>query len=720
MDSLYESIVEKSNDGIFVARDSEIIYVNRKLEQMSGYEEAELVGASKTIVVAPEAEAQVKTYHEARLNGESVPDQYEVTFETKSGDLFPVELSVTQIEQNEETAAVVFCRDITDQRNRERELEETKLRFKTLFNKAPDAMAIHDSEGRILDANEQLVDNLGYAREELLSMTLTDYEVGLATEQVRQLWDTMDAEEILKVEGKHERKDGSQFPVAVWVSKIQIQDSTRFLALSRDITARKERERELKRTSDVIEKTQENASIGWWEVDLIEDTLHWSDEVYRIHDLPLGKEMSLESAFEFYHPEDGPVLEEAFEKLMTEGESYDLEVRIFTASDQLRWVRTVGDPKVNDDGDVVGILGIFQDITERKEQEKAATETREGLRKVIDLLPDLLFVKNREGEYLLANQATADAYGLFPEELEGEKEPAVLPNPAEAEGFSEDDRAVIESGEPKQIPEETVTTADGDSMRLQTTKIPFSVPGTDEDAVLGYARDVTDLKTYEQQLETQRDNLQILNQVVRHDIRNNLQLVLTYGELLEEYVNEEGEQYIRHVLDAAQDAVDITTTARDVTEVMLQADVDRHPVQLQPVLEREVANARGNEERALVTIDGDLPSVRIHADSMLESVFRNLLSNAIQHNDKEVPNVTVSATQTDGSVVVKVKDNGPGIPDEYKDNIFDQGNMGLESEGTGLGLYLVKTLVSRYDGEVRVEDNEPEGSIFIVQLPVIE
>jgi signal transduction histidine kinase len=105
---------------------------------------------------------------------------------------------------------------------------------------------------------------------------------------------------------------------------------------------------------------------------------------------------------------------------------------------------------------------------------------------------------------------------------------------------------------------------------------------------------------------------------------------------------------------------------------------------------------------------------------MLESVFRNLLTNAIQHNDNEVPEVTVSATAGDDTVRVRIADNGPGIPDERKEEIFEQGEVSLDSEGTGLGLYLVDTLVGRYGGEVRVKDNNPDGAIFIVELPIAD
>ncbi|MGM0592420.1 MAG: sensor histidine kinase [Halobacteriota archaeon] len=104
---------------------------------------------------------------------------------------------------------------------------------------------------------------------------------------------------------------------------------------------------------------------------------------------------------------------------------------------------------------------------------------------------------------------------------------------------------------------------------------------------------------------------------------------------------------------------------------------------------------------------------------MLGSVFRNLLKNAIQHNDKEVSEVTVSTVPEGDHVVVRIADNGPGVPDGQKEDIFGKGKKGLESEGTGIGLYLVQTVVEGYGGQVWVEDNEPEGAVFAVRLPTV-
>jgi signal transduction histidine kinase len=103
---------------------------------------------------------------------------------------------------------------------------------------------------------------------------------------------------------------------------------------------------------------------------------------------------------------------------------------------------------------------------------------------------------------------------------------------------------------------------------------------------------------------------------------------------------------------------------------------------------------------------------------MLRSVFRNLLNNAVQHSDRDEPTVVVSAeTEAGGDwVVVRVADDGPGIPADRKETVFGKGEKGLESEGTGLGLYLVYTLVDHYGGSVWIEDNDPRGSVFVVRL----
>ncbi|QSG04404.1 response regulator [Halapricum desulfuricans] len=127
-------------------------------------------------------------------------------------------------------------------------------------------------------------------------------------------------------------------------------------------------------------------------------------------------------------------------------------------------------------------------------QQERARATRDRLRQIIDMLPQLVFAKNEAGEYLLANEATANAYGTTVGDLEGATDADFANSQEEVEQFRADDQAVIESGEPRHIPEESLTTADGDTRLLETTKIPYDPVETDDDAVLGVSRDITERK----------------------------------------------------------------------------------------------------------------------------------------------------------------------------------------------------------------------------------
>ena len=278
---------------------------------------------------------------------------------------------------------------------------------------------------------------------------------------------------------------------------------------------------------------------------------------------------------------------------------------------------------------------------------------------------------------------------------------------------------------------------DGTPFWNEVTLAPISEENGRVRYYVGFQQDVTDRKEYARRLEEQRDNLDVLHQLVRHDVRNDLQLVLASVEMLRAHVEDGDREHVDAILDSARHAVDLTDTAREIAEVMLQGEGDRAPVALAPVLEDQLEEITGAHPEASIELEGTIPHVSVLADGMLSSVFRNLLKNALIHNDKPVPVVSVSAATTDGHVIVRVADNGPGIPDDLKEEIFGKGKT-FTDEGTGIGLYLVQTLVEAYGGEVWVEDSETdhgtsserehvdyadsglEGAVFVVRLPIAE
>jgi signal transduction histidine kinase len=230
-------------------------------------------------------------------------------------------------------------------------------------------------------------------------------------------------------------------------------------------------------------------------------------------------------------------------------------------------------------------------------------------------------------------------------------------------------------------------------------------------------RDVTALQEQKRAIEEQNERLRLLNQIVRHDVRNDMSVVLGNANLLESLVeDEEARRRLATIVRNGEHAVELTETMRGLMRTMLEDAPELEPVSLRRVVNDEVAAMQADDGDCEVTVSGEIPDVRVVADDTLGTVFRNLLTNGVRHNDSDVPTVTVSATEADDSVVVSVADDGRGIPADRREAIFGRGNKGLESPGTGVGLYLVQALVDGYGGEVWIADNEPRGSVFSVRL----
>ena len=225
----------------------------------------------------------------------------------------------------------------------------------------------------------------------------------------------------------------------------------------------------------------------------------------------------------------------------------------------------------------------------------------------------------------------------------------------------------------------------------------------------------------QQELRQRNAELALLNQVVRHDIRNDVAVIVGWGEGLKANVDAEGEAHLERMLNACEHITNITETIGDFLSVLEgESDPELHPVNLDRILTNEIEKARSAYDDATITVSGDFDSgCEVVATDLLSSVFRNILNNAVSHNDKAEPEITVTVTDDGDSIAVEIADNGPGVPDTQKDEIFGRGEMGLESSGSGIGLYLVDTLVDMYNGSVTLTDNEPTGSVFTVTLDAV-
>ncbi len=219
----------------------------------------------------------------------------------------------------------------------------------------------------------------------------------------------------------------------------------------------------------------------------------------------------------------------------------------------------------------------------------------------------------------------------------------------------------------------------------------------------------------EQELHRRTEQLAVLNRLMRHDIRNDISLVVGRSKELADHVDHHGATLVSEILTAGNHVLQLTRSVGDAAETVTSIEpLPLVAVDLSEVISSEVETARDLYEDATVEVVGDLPPVEVQANRLLSSVFGNLISNALLYNDAEVPLVRIEATVEDETATVRVADNGPGIPPERREVIFQRGTSG-DGGGTGTGLYLVDQLVERYGGKVDIEDT-PDGTAFTVTL----
>lgn len=202
-----------------------------------------------------------------------------------------------------------------------------------------------------------------------------------------------------------------------------------------------------------------------------------------------------------------------------------------------------------------------------------------------------------------------------------------------------------------------------------------------------------------------------VNGVLRHDLRNDLSIIRGFTELAERQAEDEVDERIGTIREKADEAIERIDNTRAIAKT-LTGEAEREPVDLATIAAESAARIDDTFDE--VTVETNLPvSVRVLADEGIRSVVDNLLENAVEHNDAENPKVHVGLEATAGHARLHVRDNGPGVSG---DDVFEP----REEESHGGGLHLIKTLVESYDGGIWVEDVEPRGSEFVVELPLLE
>lgn len=509
------------------------------------------------------------------------------------------------------------------------------------------------------------------------------------------------------------------------------------VALARDVTALAREEARLRRREQLLIDTQNVAHFGVWEWDLSQPTAEWSEALYQIYGLEPGSHVpSYEDYLTRVHPDDRERVVEATNGVFQRCEPYDHDERVFRSTGELRYLHTWAHPVMDATGKLVRLLGVCQDITDRKLAEAERQEFEARLRAVFDASPIGIATVRERGEVVDASPALARLLGVSTDALIGTPIADRL-HPEDADRYARFLSGAYDADRP--LPRVRVRLARGDQATwVRITAAPLSTGAVPH--LLLLFEDLSPVERAEradalatsrlmriQELERDAEWKSTLLSVTSHEMKNPLSPMVLMLEMLQ--AGDYGP------LDEAQsDAISLVGQQAErlshlVRDIMDMARIEQGKLTVRPrdldvvTLVRRVTRTFGPLARQWgVDLRCEIPAGSVPArldPDRAEQVLVNLLANALEFTPSGGA-VTARLSACPKGVQLSVEDTGPGLSAPQREGLFrafTQLGGRRRGVGTGLGLFVSKHLVDAHGGRIWVESEEGAGSTFFVTFP---
>ncbi|MBA3539159.1 MAG: PAS domain-containing protein [Deltaproteobacteria bacterium] len=379
-------------------------------------------------------------------------------------------------------------------------------------------------------------------------------------------------------------------------------------------------------------------------------------------------------------------------------------------------------------GGTSGAVITFIEISGLKAAEDALFHERYLLNSLLTSVPDAIYFRDTRGKFIRANPALAKRLGLEDPAGALGKTPFEMPDHEAALELHRQDEEVLRTGKPQHYKLESRTRVDGDPEWNLVTRLPLRGRDSEVVGVIGIFRDVTAQKVAEEKIQEAIRRRDEFLAMLSHELRNPLAAVVTATQLLRS--EDISQQHVRRteVLDRQSQQMarllDDLLEASRVTQNKIE--IRKEPMDLRAVVEEAVAAVRPIMETSGLsfTLNIDPRPLNIEGDaSRLQQVCVNLLTNAAKYTPHG-GQVFIDASREDTDAIIRVRDNGVGIPTHMLDAVFElfvQSHRSIERAqgGIGVGLTLARSLIGMHGGSIHAtSDGEGKGSVFAVRLPL--
>ncbi|HDP80630.1 MAG TPA: PAS domain S-box protein [Spirochaetes bacterium] len=471
-----------------------------------------------------------------------------------------------------------------------------------------------------------------------------------------------------------------------------------------DVTDQVQAEEALRKSAFLLSRAGKMAHLGAWEMDIPGGVVRFSEEwrnIFGVSEESLG----FEALKPLVHPDDLPAVMAAMGAARAGEADYDLEHRVVNRlTGELRHVRSYGELVRDHAGLPVKMLGATQDVTEIKETERALRASEETLQALIDANPESLFMMKPDGTGLAANETVARRLGTTVAEMMGRNVYELVP-PDVAEKRIKTTEEAVRSGQM------VFYTDSRGGYELEHYVVPLKNHSGEVDRVAVFSFDVTERNRDQRLIAESLKEKEALLKEVHHRVKNNLQVVVSMLNLQR---RREKEPSIVQALMESQQRVRAMALIHDRlyrSENMAEIDMRSYARSLVNDLCQGFSGMAGNVR---VTVDAEPVSLPIESAIPCGLIINELVSNVFKYAftgaAAEEPEVIVELKRRGADrVLVKIQDNGRGLPDTVKIGSMESG---------GLGLYLVSLFVKQLGGAV--EARTENGAVFEIEFPVTE
>lgn len=399
-------------------------------------------------------------------------------------------------------------------------------------------------------------------------------------------------------------------------------------------------------------------------------------------------------------PGTDPAAVAGLRRAIEAGEPTRVQLRNYRKDGTPFWNRVTVAPVRNGTGEVTHYVGFQEDVTEEVER-KRQVET------LLQAAADPIYEVDSDGHFTLVNDAMVSALGYDRSTLLGSHISLIVP-----------EESVVESAElveelrttdrERATHETTVTAADGERLTYQIS-LSLRREGETFGGVVGVCRDVTELRRSERRLS-------VFDRVLRHNLRNKMNVVLARAQLIANGSENPSEQ-AEAIEAAGEELLALSDRTREFHS-SVDPDGEVGTVDIAGLARRVAAD--NTERHPDASFDVEAPGVAWgRASDTLEQALNELVGNAVSHTDRESPTVELRVEPTDDAVVIEVADDGPGIGDLEREAL-ERGHETPLDHARGLGLWFVRWTVTNAGGDIAIEANEPRGSVVRLSLPRAE